>query len=670
MAEIVGDAASAYKGVIPADRYHEPYMPLEELRAEIAAGVRFWGAEVDGELVGVMGIQDVDNATPGGIGDVALIRHAYVRTAQRGLGIGGQLLTHLMGITQRPLLMGTWAAADWAVRFYQKHGFTLTTHAEKETLLRIYWNIPARQVETSVVLADARAITMLRNARLESTMSTVYLIGAGPGDPGLLTVRAKELIETCDVVVYDYLANKEFLKYARKDAEIIYVGKKGGDHTLPQDQINQLIIDKAKEGKSVARLKGGDPYVFGRGGEEAEELVEAGIAFEVVPGVTAGVAAPAYAGIPVTHRDHTTSVCFITGHEDPTKEETGHNWEVYAKSTSTLVFYMGVKNLPMIAGNLISNGRDPKTPVALVRWGTRCNQESMVATLETVAAEAEKRKFAAPSIIIVGGVCSLASKLAWFEKKPLLGKGVVVTRAREQASDLADVLKNMGACVFEFPTITVEPLDDYEEVEKAILSLGAVDWLIFTSVNGVKHFWNQLSEIGLDTRALGGISVAAIGPATAEELKARGVTPDFIPPKYVAEEVVAGLLERGIAGKNVLIPRAKVAREVLPEELAKAGAKVRILPVYETRLTQQDPAEIVEALEKGKIQAVTFTSSSTVENFFTLLAPDTLKKYPDVKIGCIGPVTAKTLSRYGFAPDIQPEDYTIPGLAEALGKGL
>jgi len=501
-------------------------------------------------------------------------------------------------------------------------------------------------------------------------MSTVYLIGAGPGDPGLLTIRAKELIETCDVVVYDYLANKEFLKYAKADSEIIYVGKKGGDHTLPQDQINQLIIDKAKAGKSVARLKGGDPYVFGRGGEEAEELVAAGVPFEVVPGVTAGVAAPAYAGIPVTHRDFTTSVCFITGHEDPTKEESGHNWEVYAKSNSTLVFYMGVKNLPMIAGRLMAGGRDRNTPVALVRWGTRSEQQSMVSTLEHVAADAEKRRFAAPSIIIVGGVCGLHDKLAWFEKKPLLGRGVVVTRAREQASELADVLKQMGARVYEFPTISVEPLDDYAEVEQAILGLGAVDWLVFTSVNGVKHFWRQLGEIGLDTRALGGCSVAAIGPATAEALEKRGVTPDFVPAKYVAEDVVAGLLALGVAGKNVLIPRAKVAREVLPEQLAKAGANVRVLPVYETRLAQQDPAEIVDALEKGRIQAITFASSSTVENFFTLLTPETLKKHPEVKIACIGPVTAKTLERFGFAAAIQPAEYTIPALAEALGKGL
>lgn len=501
-------------------------------------------------------------------------------------------------------------------------------------------------------------------------MSTVYLIGAGPGDPGLLTVRARQLIETCDVVVYDYLANSDFLKYARPDAEIIYVGKKGGDHTLPQDQINQLIIAKAREGKSVARLKGGDPYVFGRGGEEAEELVEAGLAFEVVPGVTAGVAAPAYAGIPVTHRDFTTSVCFITGHEDPTKEESGHNWEVYAKSNSTLVFYMGVKNLPMIAGKLMDGGRPGDTPVALVRWGTRCTQESMVSTLENVAADAEKRAFAAPSIIIVGGVCSLAGKLAWFEKKPLLGKGVVVTRAREQASDLADLLKDMGACVFEFPTITVEPLDDYEAVEQAILTLGGVDWLVFTSVNGVRHFWAQLTEAGLDTRALGGIEVAAIGPATADELRLRGVTPDFVPARYVAEEVVAGLLERGVKGKNVLIPRAKVAREVLPEELARAGAEVRVLPVYETRLTQQSPDEIIDALSTGKIQAITFTSSSTVENFFDLLPVETMRLYPKVRLACIGPVTAKTLKRYGFNAHIEPADYTIPGLAAALAKGL
>lgn len=498
-------------------------------------------------------------------------------------------------------------------------------------------------------------------------MGTVYLIGAGPGDPGLLTVKAKEILETADVLIYDYLANSEFLSYAKPDAEILYVGKKGGDHTLPQDKINELIIEKAREGRSIARLKGGDPYVFGRGGEEAEELVAAGINFEVVPGITAGVAAAAYAGIPVTHRDFTTSVCFITGHEDPTKEKSGHNWAVYAKSTSTLVFYMGVKNLPMIAENLIKNGRDPETPVSLVRWGTRCTQQSFVSTLDKVADEAERLGFKAPSIIIVGGVCSLHDKLGWFEKKPMLGKGVIVTRAREQASGLVSTLGKLGACVHEFPTISIEPMADYEPAEKAILSLASYDWLIFTSVNGVKYFWQQLDEIGLDSRILGGLEIAAIGPATADALREKGIKPDFVPEKYVAEGVVEGLLEKGIKGKKVLIPRALVAREVLPNELEKAGAQVEILPVYETRLSNNDPEPIRAALKSGEINYLSFTSSSTVQNFFELISAEEFKQYKDsVKIACIGPITAKTLGEYGFSPDVQPEDYTIPALVDEL----
>lgn len=499
-------------------------------------------------------------------------------------------------------------------------------------------------------------------------MADVYLIGAGPGDPGLLTVKAKEILETADILVYDYLANDEFLSYAKPGAEIIYVGKKGGDHTLPQDKINELLVDRAKSGKTIARLKGGDPYVFGRGGEEAEELIEAGLTFEVVPGITAGVAAPAYAGIPVTHREHTTSVCFITGHEDPTKEKSGHNWDVYAKSESTLVFYMGVKNLPMIAENLINGGRDPKTPVALVRWGTRCTQESMVSTLEEVADEAKRRGFKAPSIIIVGSVCSLHEKLNWFEKRPLLGKGVVVTRAREQASGFADILREDGACVHQFPTISINDLPDDAEIREAISNVADYDWLVFTSVNGVKRFWNVLEAMELDTRVLGGRKVAAIGPATADELVQRGVRPDFIPEKYVAEHVVEGLIARGVgAGTKVLIPRAKVAREVLPEELRKAGAEVRILPVYETGLNENGPEGLIEKLEAGEVDFVTFTSSSTVDNFFKLLPAEELKKHlGKVKLACIGPITADTLKSYGFTPDIQPEDYTIPALAKAL----
>jgi len=499
-------------------------------------------------------------------------------------------------------------------------------------------------------------------------MSKVYLIGAGPGDLGLFTLKGKQIMETADVVIYDYLAHPDLLGFCREDAEILYVGKKGGDHTLPQDEINALIIAKAREGKSVARLKGGDPYVFGRGGEEAEELVEAGIAFEVVPGVTSGVAAAAYAGIPVTHRDHTTSVCFITGHEDPTKEESGHNWAVYGRSNSTLVFYMGVKNLPMIADNLMQNGRAPETPVALVRWGTRCDQQSFVSTLKDVAAEAAARGFQAPSIIIVGGVCSLHDKLAWFEHKPLLGKGVVVTRSREQASDLSALLQENGACVLEFPTISVGPISDDEAVEQAVVTLPTYDWAVFTSVNGVKYFWEHLEELGLDARVFAGLEVAAIGPATAAALAAKGIRADFVPEKFVAEHVVAGLLDKGAAGKRVLIPRAREAREVLPEDLRKAGCHVDVLPVYETRPTQKDASELRAALDAGRVHYVTFASSSTVDNFFGLMPADEMKKHNNVRFACIGPVTARTLEKYGFAASVQPEDYTIPALVAALAE--
>ncbi len=502
-------------------------------------------------------------------------------------------------------------------------------------------------------------------------MPNVYLIGAGPGDLGLLTIKGKKAIQSADAVVYDYLANPAFLKYAKPGAEIIYVGKKGGDHTLPQDKINELIIAKAKEGKVVARLKGGDPYVFGRGGEEAEELVAAGLTFEVVPGVTAGVAAAAYAGIPVTHRAFTPSVCFITGHEDPGKAQSTLHWDVYAKSTSTLVFYMGVKNLPDICAKLMEAGRPGDEPVALVYRGTSCRQRSFVSTLAEAPAEAKRLKFTAPSIIIVGGVCGLRDTLGWFEKRPLLGRGVVVTRAREQASDFASVLEDLGACVLEFPTIAVKPLPDYAEVRTVVENLRDYGWVIFTSTNGVDHFWRILKEMGKDARALGPCQVAAIGPATADALRERGIEPDFVPPKYVAESVVEGLLARGVQGKKVLIPRAKVAREVLPEELAKAGAEVRVLPVYETGLAEAGPDEFLEWLARGDVQFVTFTSSSTVENFFALVPKERIaERRADLKIACIGPVTAKTLARFGFTPDISPEDYTIPGLAAALAKAV
>ncbi|MBI4804916.1 MAG: uroporphyrinogen-III C-methyltransferase [Desulfovibrio sp.] len=500
-------------------------------------------------------------------------------------------------------------------------------------------------------------------------MPNVYLIGAGPGDPGLITLKAKHVLETADVLVYDYLANKAFLDFRRPDAEVIYVGKKGGDHTLAQGDINKLLVAKAKEGKVVARLKGGDPYVFGRGAEEAEELLEEGLTFEVIPGVTSAVAAPAYAGIPITHRKFASSVSFITGHEDPTKDESAHNWPALAQAASTLIFFMGVKNLPDISRRLIEGGRDPKTPAALVRWGTTCHHRSMVSTLADIPRDAKEQGFKSPSLLVVGDVVQLHDKLNWFEKRPLLGKGVVVTRSREQASDLVRTLADMGACTWEYPTIDVVPLVDTTPVREAAGRLACFDWIVFTSVNGVKYFWHELSAMGLDARAFGSLKVAAIGPATAQALAERGIRADFVPEKYIAESVVEGLLALQIGGKKVLIPRAAQAREVLPEELSRAGAQVEVLPVYETKLAEQDPDEVIAAIEEGEIHYLTFTSSSTVDNFFqmipaTRLAPLRTK----VKIACIGPITSATLKKHGFEPDIQPEAYTIPALAAALAR--
>lgn len=501
----------------------------------------------------------------------------------------------------------------------------------------------------------------------------VYLIGAGPGDPGLFTLRGKELLGRADVVVYDYLANERLLTYARKDAEFIYAGKKGGDHTLSQRAINDLIVSRAKEGKNVARLKGGDPYMFGRGGEEAGELVAAGLDFEVVPGVTSGIAGPAYAGIPLTHRAHSSSVVFVTGHEDPGKPDTAHDWEALARCGSTLVFYMGMKNLPDIARKLIDAGLAPGTPAALVRWGTTPRHRSLVSTLESLPRDAVDHGFAAPCLIVVGTVVTLHRQLRWFEKRPLLGKTVVVTRAREQASDSAALFEELGAEVIQFPTIDIVPLDDYSEADAVISQLSGKRLVIFTSVNGVRFFWQRLAAQGLDSRALGGLKVAAIGPATAAALQERGVEPDFVPEKYVAESVAQGLRERfgeELAGMDVLLPRARVARDVLPESLAEAGANVLVLPIYEARPSQARKDEVIERLELGEIDCVTFGSSSTVTNFLRLVPVELLRGKPRPKFACIGPVTAGTLEKAGLVCHIQPEDYTIPALARALAERL
>lgn len=495
----------------------------------------------------------------------------------------------------------------------------------------------------------------------------VYLIGAGPGDPGLFTLKGRDCLAAADVVIYDALANDALLAYARKDAELIYVGKVAGNHALPQDGINRLLVEKAREGKVVARLKGGDPYIFGRGGEEAEALLEAGIPFEEVPGISSTIAAPAYAGIPLTHRNFASSVTIITGHENPDKPGSVHNWQALAQSASTLVFVMGMKNLPDIARNLLAAGMDPATPAALVYRGTTPRQRSLVATLASLPQAAVEQGFSNPSVIVVGKVCSLRDQLGWFEQRPLFGRSVVVTRAREQASGLAQELVQLGADVIQCPTIEISPLPDYAELDAAIGRLSEYAWLIFTSVNGVRWFWKRLEAAGKDSRALGLCRVAAIGPATAEALEARGIRPDFIPERYVAEGVVEGLLARGkVDGVRMLLPRAAKAREVLPDELRKAGARVDVISAYETIPAAARKDEVLERTQAGTLDCVTFGSSSTVENFLSLIPAETLRAHPEVRLAAIGPVTAKTLEAHGLPCHIMPEEYTIPALVQAL----
>ncbi|MGN1038824.1 MAG: uroporphyrinogen-III C-methyltransferase [Mailhella sp.] len=494
----------------------------------------------------------------------------------------------------------------------------------------------------------------------------VYLIGAGPGDPGLLTCKGRKALSEADVIVYDYLASDELLSLAKPDAERIYVGKIAGNHAMKQGDINKLLVAKAKEGHIVARLKGGDPYIFGRGGEEAEELADAGIPFEEIPGISSSIAGPAYAGIPLTHRAYSSSVTIITGHEDPTKPGSVHNWSALARSASTLVFLMGMKNLPDIASKLISSGMDKNTPAALIHWGTTDRQRSLASTLASLPEDAVREHFTNPSIIVVGDVVRLKDKLDWFEKKPLFGRTVVVTRAREQASESAALLASKGARVIQFPTIKILPMPDYAELDEVLNNLSRYGWIVFTSVNGVRFFRERLEALELDARALASVKIAAIGPATAGAVKAMGIRPDLVPSSYIAESIAKAMLERGMEKERVLLPRAKEARDVLPRELTNAGAKVDVIAVYENVPSDDNREQVMAALEKGNLDCITFGSSSTVRNFLASIPLEELKKYPNVRFAAIGPVTANTMRELGISPDIQPEEYTIPAMVEAI----
>jgi uroporphyrinogen III methyltransferase/synthase len=497
----------------------------------------------------------------------------------------------------------------------------------------------------------------------------VYLVGAGPREPDLITVRAVQCLKKADVVIYDFLAAPDLLKYVPEGAETIYVGKKGGNHTLSQDKINEVIVARAKEGHTIVRLKGGDPFIFGRGGEEAEVLAEAGIPFEVVPGVTSAVAAPAYAGIPLTHRLYTSSVAFVTGHEDPTKKRSSIDWSKLATGVGTLVFLMGVKNLASIAERLMTAGRDPKTPVALVRWGTTPQQTTVVGTLDTIVAKVQAAGLKPPATIVVGEVIKLRDTLNWFERRPLFGKTVVITRAPAQASELVRRLTDLGAACLECPTIKVVPPEDGSPLDAAIDNLGTYDWLVFTSTNGVSFFFERLYEKDKDVRALKDVSTAAIGPATAKRLRDFGLKSDIIPESYQAESIVEAFKQEPMNGKRVLLPRAKEARPLLPVELRKMGAIVDEIAAYQTEQARENVDVLIKRLQEGSIDLLTFTSSSTVRNFKALLPDDRFESLiKGVTVASIGPITAETARQLGFKVDIMAQDYTIDGLCEAILK--
>jgi uroporphyrinogen III methyltransferase/synthase len=493
----------------------------------------------------------------------------------------------------------------------------------------------------------------------------VYLVGAGPGDPELVTLKAAKCLADTDVVIYDRLVDDRLLEKVPSKAELIYVGKKAGHHTLKQPGINQLLVDKAKEGKIVVRLKGGDPFLLGRGGEEAEALVDAGIPFEVVPGVTSSTAVPAYAGIPVTHRSLASSVAIVTGHEDPTKGDSSIVWEKLATGVDTLVFLMGMGNLAHIADELIRNGRSPSTPVAIIREGASPRQQTLVGTLADIVAKATECGFESPALIVVGEVVRLRERLRWFDNQPLFGKRVLVTRSRKQASALSQLLARHGVLPVELPTIEIQVIPDNIELDQAIAHLPDYSWLIFTSVNGVEIFFGRLRELGRDSRDLGGVRLCAIGPATAAALERFGLIADRIPREYLSEAIADSLQDEGIAGKRILLPRAEAAAPELVTRLGQLGAEVDEIALYRIVLPKADPDGGKQMLLAGEIDITTITSSSTIKHLVSLLGA----KWEAVnwtKVACIGPATAATAAKLGVRVDIVAKEHTIPGLVQAI----
>jgi uroporphyrinogen III methyltransferase/synthase len=496
----------------------------------------------------------------------------------------------------------------------------------------------------------------------------VYLVGAGPGNAGLLTLRGAELLRRADVVVYDALVNAELLQLAPKTAEVIYGGKRAKEQAISQSELNELLVSKAKAGKTVVRLKGGDPYVFGRGGEEAEQLADAGVKFEVVPGVSSFVAVPNYAGVPLTHRGFASKITLITGHEDPAKEASSIDWQQVAKTPGTKVIMMGTDRIGEIAKTLVGYGMDAATPIAMIRWGTTGHQHSIEGTLATIADVAAKEKISPPTVAVIGEVVKLRSKLNWFEHRPLFGQRIVVTRTREQAGTLAGKFHDLGAEVLEVPTIKLDAPTHRQDLVDALLELNSYDWLVFTSPNGVTTFFEYFFRQFHDMRDIGGARIAAVGPATANKLKELHLQVDLMPDEALAANIAEAFSEfESIDNLKICLLRAEVANPELPKALEALGAIVDDVAIYKTVPETEDLTGAGARLQESGADWITFTSSSTVEQFHARFdLPALVNKFPKMKLASIGPETSKALATLNLKPTIEAKEHTIDGLVEAI----
>ncbi len=512
----------------------------------------------------------------------------------------------------------------------------------------------------------------------------MYLVGAGPGDIGLLTVKGLHCLRKADVVIYDFHLNAQVLNYINHQAEFIYAGKRGGKHTLSQEEINAAIVEKAKEGKTVCRLKGGDPFVFGRGGEEAQVLAKEGISFEVVPGVSSSVAAPAYAGIPLTHRLYSSSFAVIPGYEDTTKEESSIDWAKLATGVETLVFLMAVKNIDELTKKIIKHGRSGDTPVAVIRWGTRPDQTTVTGKLKDIASIVREKDIKPPAVMVVGDVVNLRKELNWYEKKPLFGHRILVTR--EHSGEFKE-LEELGAEIIRFTTVEIVPPETYAELDRALDELHSYTWLLFTSTNGVKYFFNRMFERDIDIRELKGIKICAIGKKTAGAVEMMGLKVDMVPKKFMAEGLVDAFITESaqlnvpsaeshknvqdtknepLHGMKILLPRAEVARELFPDKVRELGGEIDVPVAYRALMPEKHGKRLRRFLKEGRITIATFTSAATFNNFVSVMGEDARELLDNVTIAVIGPITAQTLEQAGLKAAIMPKEATVEAMVAAI----